>query len=267
MISALSSPLPAVVCATAVLVLGLFLARTCRRRSFPFLELVSLRLTIVATLAVPAWYFLPPLLRELFSRSLTGLPAPVVPEGSSSAMPGLLLAGWSAFAFLALIRWVAVRAEEQKAWSLARPASLSTFAKARQLAARIGVRRPEILVSPEVCEPGFRFFPSRAVLLAEAPSEQAVPDPVPLAAALIRLAHRDHLWGFLAGAICVVFFFHPLAWMLHSRWRSATQQHSARALVQLMPRRAERMETLQEPAQVQELLPAPEEPRLLAQAG
>jgi beta-lactamase regulating signal transducer with metallopeptidase domain len=154
--------------------------------------------------------------------------SPAVPEqgGSEPSLGGLMLLLWLAGAMISLggiaRQWLSARrlvasAESQVGESLSETC--------RQEAKRLGVRRPpRLLLSPHVDSPLLAGIWRPAIVLPDRLEEFETGElRLMLAHELAHHRRRDLAWNWLPTTVRVLFFFHPLVWLMVRRW-SETQE-------------------------------------------
>jgi beta-lactamase regulating signal transducer with metallopeptidase domain len=198
---------PLAVQAAAFALLVLVLDRLLERRGWPQLRLA---LWLLAGLR----FALPPTLTSPVSLAAL-LPAD---EGlATGAAPGAsrLFAAWLAGVLVAAALAVrqAIRVQRMTAGAAASPA---VFKRARRAARRLGLRRTPRVVVSETAATAFVGGLLRPVVVLPRDAEERDIEPM-LAHELAHVKRGDLVVGALLDALCVVFWFHPAAWLVRSR--------------------------------------------------
>jgi beta-lactamase regulating signal transducer with metallopeptidase domain len=177
--------------------------------------------------------------RERFTRISATTPAALVKLGSHTrpapwhlpvALSLAWIAGAGAFAALAARDRLRLRRIVKEA----RPASPELRERLEAAAARLGIRRPPgLLVTGELESPALAGTLAPVVLLPSWLAEEGTPLQADWALRH-ELAHwkmLDPLASAVRSLLQILFFFHPLAWWVGSRWEEAAERACDRALI------------------------------------
>ncbi len=216
-----------IACSTLLLAVAVFMPSSSgpwRRR---MLELTALLVTLLPLLRMGLEFtgIATSPLRQVVPVAAAGAILPAVGQIALE----LWIGGVIAFSLLGLRSWLRVRGLASRAEKL--PATTTG-----RIAALLGLPRQtvqtHIRLSAEVTTP---------VVLPTSPGLILLPTgwslwPERLQTSALRhewhhLRHRDALWSCCMRAFCIVFWFHPLAWCLASRWSEECEHLADRAAV------------------------------------